>query len=305
MIKIFGLAGGENYHSRHAFKPCLKNGFVISSGKVISVHNNEKFDIKQNSFDESQEVYLHIKGSPLSSKIEEVNLINKSAVKQNKLSSDDLLNIYIPLGRALGKDNGIESADSIDKNFLWLKKYEDKPFAFYFDGNRVYMTGYLLSVEKLGTTDRDKLVKSSDSFIAPRGTKTIRSEPKKFLCLDVQVTLNEKEGTFIIDKYEFVNRNKSRVKVSKSFLRYTDEDMENADSDSPPDMFDSTKLSMIYPLGYIQKGNFIHGKGGGNVVLRVQNVTERMFFDTYESSEGCTKPNFEHTRIIFLSVQHA
>lgn len=332
MIKLFGLAGGENYHSRSAFKPALKDGFRVNGGKVISIYNNQKFDFEGDfsSEEETEEAYLHIKGSPLSSKIHEVNIIqNKLDLEKKKLESDNLLNIYIPLGKAV-KSKGdrvlaLESADSIDKNFLWLKKHEDKPFAFYFDGEKVQMTGYLLY------SGEGRKVKKSDSFQSPPETE-IEKTPKKFLCLEIDITINEYEDTFTLDKYQITNKEEGSVKCEKQSLKYTSEEMyqyglalaeyeaesdeEDEEQDPPPDpsLFnDGTSFALVYPLGYIQKGNFIHGREPKNVNVRLQDVYEKKFIGTYEQEqtesaiEGepppppCEQPNYEFTRISFIA----
>jgi len=329
MVKLFGFNTSDNFHSRNPFKTFLKkslDGVGVNEGKVISISHNEKFEVEASKL--SEEAFLQIKGSPLSSKIQEVNLIGKEELKEKKLQSDDLLNIYIPLGRALksGKTpSGIESADNIDKNFLWLKKNQDSPFAFYFDDGDVYMTGYLLNYG-------EKEVKGSSKFVSPTKTDKVKDGVEEFLLFDIELTIDEKENTFTLDKYETKKGESKEVFFNTNSLTYTSEDVYNylieleeydeldeeqkANTEPPldPYFFDGPlKLSVVYPVGYVQLGNFIHGKKPSNRKIFLQNIIESKGIGTFEldvqfiDDDGniatgiCNKPNLLTKRIVYLS----
>ena len=137
MISIFRKNKSTNFHATVPFSASgTEDGLSFTNGEVISIGGGETFSlsgggdsIKINdkvaaAESDRVESYLHIKGYPAASTIEEVNILNEKEVEKKRENSDDSLNIYLPLtlsSEKLGEAFEVEIANNLNTNFLWLK----------------------------------------------------------------------------------------------------------------------------------------------------------------------------------------
>ena len=288
MIRICHIPSG-NFHFRLPFSvndSSEERKINVGGGRIISINNQESFKVENSTVNRSDlsEVYLHIKSSLRSSKIHEVNIFNEKQVDEQKKISDDLLNIYIPIGRPSFrgvKNSGFEDSAIRDANFLWLKEYKDKPFACYFENNTVFITGYLLSED--GEPNR---VEAPSERLVPEDSALI---------LDILATVDEDPDRdkkfFVLETYELRGGAKSDSNISiKEHVKKLDE-IE----------YFSGSLTINYPLGFVENGNFIHGRKPENISISSNNTSQVYHARTIDD-DGCPIAEKEDRRIFFITI---
>ena len=288
MINTFQSHRLDHFHNDASFVIGSKGGDVIvASGEVMRLGKksiSRSGAVVNKPEDEEMEVYLHILTKSLSNSIILVNILNQQEVERQKQNSDDLLNIYIPLSRAEKNDAGqfteFKGNDNIDSNFLWVKENKDKPFACYYDRDKVYVTGYLLSDE--------------NSSKAKPSIEIAEAAEGKALVLEVVAKIKEQdtEGSFVLEKYEVNVKNISDCSIqSKEDTILLNEDGE----------FFGT-LEINYPIGFIDKGNFIHGKLPNNMTIGADNSNTVFFLEERTDQENCPFAVFSDRRDFYITV---
>lgn len=287
MIRVLHIPSG-NFYFKLPFsvnKSQEEGKISVGRGKVVSVYTQDRLEIENSTVDESElsEIYLHIKSSLVSSKIHEVNILNEEEVAQQKELSDDLLNIYLPIGRPSVNgfpETGFKDSAIKDANFLWLKANKDEPFACYFDNNNVYMTGYLLSVD-----DEPTRVEAPTDRLVPEDYA---------LLLEISATIDEDpsaENFFVLKKYEV----KGGTKEECSIL--VEEDIKKLNDIE----YFSGDLEIVYPLGFVENGNFIHGRKPNNISISADNTSQVYHARTIEE-DGCPVAEKEDKRKFYITV---
>lgn len=312
MITTFGQKTNDNFHCSGPFIPFVTDGKMsVRGGEIISISPQKKIQIETKPDIEADEdtgaieAYLHIKSDPISSQISEANILSIKEVKLRKEKSDNLLNIYIPIARAAesrGEVIGIEEADNINTNFLWLKQNREKPFACYFDYQnglgKVYTTGYMLQ-ENL---DEEHARPSSSTFI-PEDIEG------KFFAVYFSVNATTSIGGLAginATKFNLDFVNKDEIKSTASSVEYTSEDIFNyyelpdRSEQLAPWVFKGS-LESVMPIGYIQDSNFVHCRPPSNVELGIGFTTVMDYIGTYTQGD-CVQPNYKYTRTYFLKA---
>ena len=298
MINTFQTHRLDHFHNDLSFTIGSQDGDVtVISGEVMRLGkksiSRSGAVVNKPSGDEEMEVYLHILTKPLSNRIILVNILNQKEVEKQKQNSDDLLNIYLPLSRAEKNDAGqfseFEANDNIDTNFLWVKENKDKPFACYYDRNKVYITGYLLADE-----NNSKAKPSIEIAEAGEG---------KALVLEISAKINEQkatgEGFFVIEKYEVKIKDVSDCSIeSKKDTIVLNED--GGLSILKGNFF--ATLEINYPIGFIENGNFIHGKPPNNITVSADNSSTVFFLEESAYPDGCPFAVFSDRRDFYITL---
>lgn len=299
MINTFQTHRLDHFHNDSSFAIGSEGGDVtVLSGDVMrlgkkSISRSGAVVNKPDGNDEGMEVYLHILTKPLSNRIVLVNILNQQEVERQKQNSDDLLNIYLPLSRAEKNDAGqfseFQANDNIDTNFLWVKENKDKPFACYYDRDKVYITGYLLSHE--------------NSSKAKPSIEIAEAAEGKALVLEVVAKINEEKGTgegfFVLEKYEVNVKDISDCSIEAK----EDTIVLNEDGGLPilsGNFFDTLEIN--YPIGFIDKGNFIHGKLPNNMTIGADYSSTDFFLEESSYPDGCPFAVFSDRRDFYITV---
>ena len=305
MISIYRKNTSRNFHSHVPFSTSgTKDGLSFTNGEVTSIDAEKTFsvsgggnDIKINdeviaTSGNTIECYLHIKGHPAASTIEEVNLLNEKEVGERKKKSDDSLNIYLPLALSsekLGEAFEVEIANNLNTNFLWLKSNEEKPFACFFDSGKIFITGYLLDAQ----TDDNRVRGSQEVSGISEGSALI---------LEISATITQ--ASFSLEKYEV------RKGTRKECFIGVYEDTQELDGQFNPELADFlVQIKTVYPLGFIEDGNFIHGRKPNNISISKDNTSYQYFIDEeLFDPEGtiddgaCPVPVFAQRRKFYISI---
>lgn len=310
MISIFRKNKSTNFHASVPFSASgTEDGLSFTNGEVLSIGGGETFSlsgggdsIKINdevaaAESDRVESYLHIKGYPAASTIEEVNILNEKEVEKKRENSDDSLNIYLPLtlsSEKLGEAFEVEIANNLNTNFLWLKSNEEKPFACFFDSDKIFVTGYLLqSGNERRIREREEVGGISEGGV---------------LILDVEIEIEETEPlasgfseepfngvikeegsdpiirSISLNKYKLRAGTKETAKVSYHEVKaQTEEPHSNVvgyfggGGENP--LHFSGKLQIRYPLGFVEDNNFIHGREPSNITVQAERTKNAYFVE--------------------------
>ncbi len=350
MISIFRKNKFINFHAHVPFSASgTEDGVSFTNGEVISISGGNTFsvsgggdNIKINdkvaaAKSDRVECYLHIKGRPAASTIEEVNILNEKEVEKKREDSDDSLNIYLPLALSsekLGEAFEVEIANNLNTNFLWLKSNEEKPFACFFDSDKIFVTGYLLrsggerrvieSEEVRGVSEGGVLILDVEIEIeetSPRlNFSGFSEEPIN------GVLKNEDKDPIIrsisLNKYKLRAGTKETAKVSYEERKAPTEEPHSNVVGSfvgglEDPLFFSGKLGIRYPLGFVEDNNFIHGREPSNIIVQAERTKNAYFvgegtiqFEAVVDEDGdeieaaCAIPSnlYEEVRTFFITV---
>jgi len=299
MINIFQSHRLDHFQKESSFVIDAQGQDVsIVSGEVIRLGTKSKdvagIVVDKPKSDEEIEVYLHILTKPLSNRIINVNILNQEEVEKQKQNSDDLLNIYLPLSRAEKNDAGqfseFQANDNIDTNFLWVKENKDKPFACYYDRDKVYITGYLLTGSDISTKPKSSI-------------EVGQASEGKALVLEISAKVDESkdegEGFFVLEKYEVKVKDVSDCSIEVK----EDTIILNADGGLSLLKGDfSDTLEINYPIGFIDQGNFIHGKLPNNIQIGVEKSSLDFFLKEDVDEINCPFSVFADTRSFYIKV---
>jgi hypothetical protein len=281
-----------------------ENSVVNATTSVLSTAPTDKFafDNRTKKIPKgATEVFLHIKLKPISSRIEKIDIIGLEELNEQREISDDLLNIYLPLCKE--DDTGIYSRSEIKTNFLFLPDNSDRALSFYFDSGQLHHTAYMEIVTKRSGSEAkyDQSLKKKNFISAKEGD---------YLYLLVEGDLSgekpEIEGIpfdkiFELKKLEFLLTQKpDSVELGVHQHEY---------DDLPREGFEERKgsyqaeLKTIYPLGFIEKGNFIHARKPSSLSIFPNQSSFRYFAQPTDDDDGCPVPKFTNRDVHFISVR--
>ena len=286
----------------------------FSTGDVLSVAPLDKIKgLKGKIGQRFIELYLHIKLVPVSSRIESVDVISNKQVEEQRKISDDLLNIYLPLAREIEPNNEIFEKSDLRTNFLFLPDNEDRALSFYFDLNRVHFTGHKIDASVLERDEQGNQVVNEGALSFPKiqagDSIKISDGQTLYMVIEGRVyneQLPEESQIDVGDEYieifriDFVvNDSKEEGEIEVFTHEYNSEPQDNRGARSQD--FDE-KLRLIYPLGFVENGNFVHGREPSSIEILRQEANMRYFDTITEDGDGCDVADFIERREIFISI---
>ena len=296
----------------------------VSSSDVLSVAPQDKFEaisVTRSAYEEQTEFYLHIKIKPLSSRIESINVLDNEEVKEQQEASDDLLNIYLPLTRSveIKKNKKVFERPDLKTNFLYLPDNKDRPLSFYFDSDSVHFTGHEITVSGLELDEEENQVVNSGALsfpiIKPASSKKIKEGQTLYLNIDGRIYHEpfeyDGEGGFLLLDYDqYVEIYKIELTVSSSKEQGKIQVFRNEYDNNFFDDIDNYKkslevnkrLSLVYPLGFVENGNFIHGRNPDNLVIYRDFTNMSYFKEIDQNEEGCDFEVFTARDEYFLAI---
>ena len=250
-----------------------KYGF--GGGKIISL-TGEQYNVDPDFKEQTEdgEFFLNIRFKPLSPFIREAKIVNDRELKDIRKKSDDLLNIFIPVGRVNNFDQ-IYDGNFINQELLLTKRGKERRLSGFYDEGRVYIAGHL--IRSIG----GELIKCE------------KNQPKEmgegdFLFLNFRGAIFYNEETraedFYLDSIGLQKGDESSTRISTSF--YTEDTGANGSRQTG-----AHSLSFNYPIGQVSNGNFLTF-ARGNITLTL-SMTSITYFKEIETIDGCDGAVFE------------
>ena len=279
------------------------NSVVNATTSVLSAAPTDKLAFKNRTEkipNGATEVFLHIKLKPISSRIEKIDIIGLNELDEQRKNSDDLLNIYLPLCKE--DDTGIYSKSEIKTNFLFLPDNADRALSFYFDSGQLHHTGYMEKVVKRSGSEKevDQSLKKNNFISAKEGD---------YLYLIVEGDLSgeapEIEGLpydkiFELKKLEFLLTQKpDTVEIG---VHQHEVDKETGELLEERRASFKAELKTIYPLGFIENGNFIHARKPSSLSISPDKSNFLYFKEKLNNDDGCEFANFINRDVHFIRV---
>lgn len=234
---------------------------TISGGKIVPIYSRQRSFRVENegepiTLSSLQEVYLHLKTTPLTNEIEAARFVTDEQAKAIKGISDSALNMFLPICRY---DENLDRIDDsfFNSNFNYLRQKGDKPLQGYYDYGFVYLNGFLL---------KDQI---SNSALGERaiGPKKIKAGEGDFIIARIAISF----GTSNIMTSDI-----TLFEIEKGTLDYPpveittnteDDDEETEDKDQ------IVSLERSYPIGYVKDGNYV-SLHTGNITVGVDVYTK-------------------------------
>lgn len=251
-----------------------KYGF--GGGKIISL-TGEQYDVdpvlKEPTQDE--EFFLSVRFKPLSPIIKEAKIVNDRELKEIRKNSDDLLNIFIPVGR-LNNFEEIYDGNYINQNLLLTKKGKERRMAGFYDEGQVYIAGHWMKAP-------------GGELIEVSKTQSFQMGEGDFLFLNfkgsIVYTKEIDKEDFNLDSLGLKKGSQSSAKISTDF--FLENDGENGDRET-----ETYDLDFNYPIGQVVNGNFLTF-ARGNIDLSLSRTELTYFKEINTDIDGCKTAIYE------------
>lgn len=215
---------------------------TVSGGKVIPIYSRQRSFKVENEGDpitlsSLQEVYLHLKTTPLTNEIETARFVTDEDVKMIKERSDSALNMFLPVCRY---DENLDRIDDsfFNSNFNYTRQRGDEPLRGYYDGGNVYINGFILN---------DQI---PNSLLGQRvyGPKIIKANNGDFIVANISVLYRTNSSQTSEITYFSIEKGTPLLPVET-----TTEDTSTGTDHGDHEMV----LTRKYPIGYVNNGSYV------------------------------------------------
>lgn len=257
--------------------------YLFSGGVVLSLKNDRARipgSLLQTETDD-QEFFLQVKTRPLSAEGEKINIIGETQLAAERVSSDDLLNMYIPVGRTDGLH--FYGEPTFNSNFYYIRPGSEFKMSGFFDFGRVHLSGFVVfstsrEIIRIFKNQEFSMNEGDVLFINFAGKIIHNSEFNydDFYLSNLSMSVgSSSEASFRGDTYTYTSDDSTRSKTEYS-------------------------VSCAYPIGMVLEGNF-YTFARGNVEFLVGEFSRTYFLNKVNDGTGCISANYETKVNVFLS----
>ena len=241
-------------------------------GWLISDSYSKRVEDREIDADE-EDFFLRISFSPLSNIYAECTIIGKKELKEIRTKEDDMLNMYIPIGRVRPNGTDVDTVYSFNGNFYTSRSSSLKRMTGFYKEGKLHLSGFVLK-------------NPSNSLIKVLKNNRLETEFKNgdviYLHLTGTLSKANRNLSFFFDSVN-IGGSSEPLFSPHSSIEVDGEEFRAA-------------IDFRYPIGIIQDANYVL-LSRGNVKIKVHETSINYFKETREVESGCNEAVYETKNI--------